>query len=204
MSRLVIGLTGGIGSGKTAVSDLFAMNGITIVDADVIAREVVEPGQPALKTIEDKFGSDILLEDGSLDRRQLRELVFSSPDLKTWLNELLHPAIRLAMIEQTQNAKSAYCILSVPLLVENGLNSMVNRILVVDVDEQIQLQRTCSRDDQSEEQVKNIMAAQASRSERLSAADDVIDNNGNKESLVGQVNKLHKFYLEHAKSTARA
>ncbi len=204
MSSLVIGLTGGIGSGKTAVSDLFAEKGIAVIDADVIAREVVEPGQPALEAIKDKFGSDILLEDGSLDRRQLRDVVFNSPDMKAWLNNLLHPAIRQAMIEQTKNAQSAYCILSVPLLVENGLNSMVKRVLVVDVDEDTQVQRTCARDEQSEDQVKKIMSAQATRSQRLALADDVIDNSGNKDSLVAQVDKLHNFYLECAKSTARA
>lgn len=204
MSRLVVGLTGGIGSGKTAASDLFAKKGIVVVDADIIARDIVEPGQPALEKIKVKFGDQILLKDGTLDRRKLREIVFDSAELKTWLNDLLHPAIRQAMLEQTQNAKSAYCILSVPLLVENGLNQMIDKVLVVDASVETQLARTCSRDGQSEHQVRKIIDAQASREQRLAVADNVIDNNGNLETLVEQVDKLHDIYLEYAKNAAKA
>ncbi len=204
MSTLVVGLTGGIGSGKTAVSDLFAIKGVTIVDADVIAREVVEPGQPALKAIIERFGSEMLLPDGSLNRRALREQVFNSNEDKDWLNELLHPAIRASMLRQTQQASSAYCILSVPLLVENGLNKVVDKVLVVDVDEQQQIMRTSSRDQQSKQQVEKIIAAQATREQRLAVADDVIDNNGPPSALIDQVEQLHLHYLDCVKIMAKA
>lgn len=204
MSTLVVGLTGGIGSGKTAVSDLFAKKGVTIVDADVIAREVVEPGQPALKEIIERFGSEMLLPDGSLNRRALREQVFNSNEDKDWLNELLHPAIRASMLRQTQQASSAYCILSVPLLVENGLNKVVDKVLVVDVDEQQQIMRTSSRDQQSKQQVEKIIAAQATREQRLAVADDVIDNNGPPSALIDQVEQLHLHYLDCVKIMAKA
>lgn len=204
MSTLVVGLTGGIGSGKTAVSDLFAIKGVTIVDADVIAREVVEPGQPALKEIIERFGSEMLLPDGSLNRRALREQVFNSNEDKDWLNELLHPAIRASMLRQTQQASSAYCILSVPLLVENGLNKVVDKVLVVDVDEQQQIMRTSSRDQQSKQQVEKIIAAQATREQRLAVADDVIDNNGPPSALIDQVEQLHLHYIDCVKIMAKA
>lgn len=204
MSTLVVGLTGGIGSGKTAVSDLFAIKGVTIVDADVIAREVVEPGQPALKAIIERFGSEMLLPDGSLNRRALREQVFNSNEDKDWLNELLHPAIRASMLRQTQQASSAYCILSVPLLVENGLNKVVDKVLVVDVDEQQQIMRTSSRDQQSKQQVEKIIAAQATREQRLAVADDVIDNNGPPSALIDQVEQLHRHYIDCVKIMAKA
>lgn len=204
MSTLVVGLTGGIGSGKTAVSDLFAKKGVTIVDADVIAREVVEPGQPALKEIIERFGSEMLLPDGSLNRRALREQVFNSNEDKDWLNELLHPAIRASMLRQTQQASSAYCILSVPLLVENGLNKVVDKVLVVDVDEQQQIMRTSSRDQQSKQQVEKIIAAQATREQRLAVADDVIDNNGPPSALIDQVEQLHLHYIDCVKIMAKA
>lgn len=204
MSALVVGLTGGIGSGKTAVSDLFADKGIVIVDADVIAREVVEPGQPALNAIVDRFGPQMLLPDSTLDRRALRELIFNSDEDKNWLNALLHPAIRESMQAQTQRATSAYCILSVPLLVENGLDKMVDRVLVVDVATKLQIERTSSRDQQSKEQVEKIIAAQASREQRLAAADDVIDNNGERSALIEQVEQLHKHYIDCVKIKAKA
>lgn len=204
MSLFVVGLTGGIGSGKTAVSDLFAQKGISVIDADVIAREVVTPGQPALKKIIEKFGKTILQSDGHLNRRKLRDVIFTTPEHKDWLNQLLHPTIRTSMQQQTLAAKSQYCILSVPLLVENGLNKMVNRVLVVDVEESLQLKRTTMRDQQSELQVQNIMNSQASRQQRLDVADDVIDNNGDEKALEKQVNKLHLQYLDCAKNVAKA
>lgn len=195
MSQLIVGLTGGIGSGKTTVSDLFAAKGIDIVDADVIARDVVKPGTPALSEIASYFGDGILTAQGELDRKALRDIVFSSPEKKDWLNSLLHPAIRNEMISQCQSANSPYCILSVPLLVENGLNKLVNRVLVVDVTESNQVSRTASRDDTSEKQVQQIMAAQASRQERLAAADDIVDNNGEPDALKVQIERLHEQYL---------
>ena len=204
MSELVIGLTGGIGSGKTLVSDLFAKHNIDIIDADIIARQVVAPGEPALGKIVEKFGPAIISADGHLDRISLREQVFTNPELKQWLNNLLHPLIRQQMITQTQQATSPYCILSVPLLVENGMRHMVNRLLVVDVEEQNQLKRASARDGQTEQQIRHIMDAQATRAQRLEVADDLIDNNHSIEETEKQVEKLHSYYLDIVKSSARA
>ncbi|GAA0859119.1 dephospho-CoA kinase [Aliiglaciecola litoralis] len=196
MSDFIVGITGGIGSGKTAVSDRFAKLGIDIVDADIVAREVVAPDSQAVAEIAAHFGPNALLSDGNLDRMYLRQAVFSSPSDKTWLDNLLHPLIRQQMLTQVKQATSAYCILSVPLLIENQLTSMVDRTLVVDVDEATQLARASSRDLQTETQIKNIMAHQASRAERLSHADDVIDNSGPEDQLDPQVQKLHQLYLK--------
>ncbi|KXI26831.1 dephospho-CoA kinase [Paraglaciecola hydrolytica] len=200
MSRLVIGLSGGIGSGKTTVSDLFAALGIAIIDADVIARQVVEPGTPALQAIIIKFGTQVLNDGGELNRSQLRQVVFSDPASKDWLNELLHPLIRAQMLSQTQSAQSAYCILSVALLVENKLSELVDRVLIVDVSEATQLARTVKRDNSNAEQISAIMRAQASRAERLAVADDVIENEGNANELVAKVALLHSQYLKLAAS----
>ena len=198
MSDYVVGISGGIGSGKTTVTDLFVKLGIDVIDADVIAREVVEPGTPALKAIFDKFGESVLDESGRLNRAKLRTLVFEDVEIKNWLNQLLHPAIRHQMLLQTQQAKSAYCLLSVPLLVESKIYSLVDRVVIVDVDEQTQLQRTLLRDKTNEQQIRAIMSAQATRQQRLAVADDVIDNNGNSEDLVEKVAQLHKHYLQLA------
>lgn len=198
MSELIIGLTGGIGSGKTAVSDLFQLKGIDVIDADVIAREVVKPGSTALDAIKTKFTNDILLADGSLDRRKMREVVFTNDDNKLWLNVLLHPLIRTEMLKQTRDAASCYCILSVPLLVENNMRNMVDRLLVVDVPTELQLERASQRDQQSVEQVANIIEAQATREQRIAIADDIIDNSGSRLELQGQIDSLHKSYEKMA------
>ena len=195
MSRFVVGLTGGIGSGKTAVSDRFSQLGIDIIDADIIARDVVAPKRPAVAQIEHYFGEKAVMADGNIDRQYLREKVFSNPQNKQWLDNLLHPLIRQSMIDQINQASSDYCILSVPLLVENNMTQMVQRVLVVDVDEQTQLARASARDQQSEQQIKNIMLNQASRQQRISKADDVIDNTGSLEYLHQQVDELHQQYL---------
>ncbi|WP_297821044.1 dephospho-CoA kinase [uncultured Paraglaciecola sp.] len=204
MSNYVVGISGGIGSGKTTVTDLFAKYGIEVIDADVIAREVVEPGSPALKAIVHKFGQFVLNESGgsssgTLDRAKLRNLVFNNIETKNWLNQLLHPAIRQQMLLQTKQAKSAYCLLSVPLLVESKLYEQVDRVVIVDVDEQTQLQRTLLRDKTNEQQILAIMRAQATRQQRLAVADDIIDNNGQVNDLATQVAQLHKRYLQMAK-----
>ncbi|PML77590.1 dephospho-CoA kinase [Enterovibrio norvegicus] len=191
----VIGLTGGIGSGKTTVANLFADRGIDVIDADIIARQVVEPGTEGLAAIVDKFGTDILDAQGMLDRGKLRAHIFSTPDAKEWLNALLHPTIRLEMLRQTQQATSPYCMLVVPLLIENGLQSLCDRVLVVDVSEQTQIERTTQRDSVDETQVKNILNAQASRKERLSFADDVVENECSNEELNAQVAALHSQYV---------
>lgn len=196
MSRYIVGLTGGIGSGKTAASDAFAKLGIDIVDADIIAREVVEPGTSAYQAIVNKFGQQVLQPDKQLDRGKLRELIFAEPANKNWLNKQLHPQIRKQMNIQCQMAKSPYCVLAIPLLVENHLQELVDEVLVVDVDEQTQINRAMSRDNNSAEQIKAIMAAQASREERLAAADKVIDNNGDPADLTSQIELLHQDYLE--------
>ncbi len=194
---LVIGLTGGIGSGKTTVANLFADTyGIDIVDADIVAREVVEPNTFGLNAIIEKCGKEILLEDGTLNRAKLRDAIFSQPELKTWLNNLLHPLIREKMQQDINQSQSPYCLLVVPLMVENNLQTMTNRLLVVDVDEQVQIQRTQQRDNVSIKQIKNILASQASREQRLDAADDVITNNGDNKALVSQVEQLHLQYLK--------
>jgi len=195
MSKLVIGLTGGIGSGKTAVSDLFAEKGITIVDADVVARQVVEKGSESLIKITEKFGPDSISQDGTLNRPYIRQLVFADKANKQWIDALLHPLIRNIMKRQTQQAESPYCILAVPLLVENGMNKMVDRVLVVDVDTSIQLQRASNRDGQTQQQVQRIIDSQASRKQRLAVADDVIDNSRTPTDLVSQVENLHQKYL---------
>lgn len=195
MSKLVIGLTGGIGSGKTAVSDLFAQKGIVIVDADIIARQVVEKGSESLIKIAEKFGPESITEDGSLNRPFIRQLVFAEKANKQWIDGLLHPLIRNIMTLQTQQAESPYCILAVPLLVENGMNKMVDRVLVVDVDTSIQLQRASNRDGQTQQQVQQIIDSQASREQRLAVADDVIDNSKAPAELIPQVENLHQMYL---------
>jgi dephospho-CoA kinase len=199
MSQFVVGVSGGIGSGKTTVTDLFHKKGIEVIDADIIARQVVQPGMPALVSIVEKFGEALLDEHGQLKRAALRRLIFTDNKAKDWVNSLLHPAIREQMLIQTQNAKSDYCLLSVPLLVENQLQKTVNRVLIVDVTEQNQLDRTLLRDQSQAQQIRAIMGSQASREQRLAVADDVIDNNGAPESLLVQVDHLHRSYQEWAK-----
>ncbi|MGL6464057.1 dephospho-CoA kinase [Aeromonas hydrophila] len=200
----VVAITGGIGSGKTTVANQFAELGIEVVDADVIAREVVEPGTPALAAIAAHFGSDVITPDGQLDRRWLRERVFTDPQAKGWLNALLHPLIRTEMQRQCAAARSPYCLLVVPLLVENRLTALANRVLVIDVDEATQIERTCRRDGVSREQAQAILAAQASRAQRLAAADDVLDNqNGTPEAIKSRILALHETYLAFASQQAR-
>lgn len=199
----VVAITGGIGSGKTTVANQFAELGIEVVDADIIAREVVEPGSPALAAIAAHFGADVIASDGRLDRRQLRERVFTDPQAKGWLNALLHPLIRSEMQRQCAAARSPYCLLVVPLLVENRLTALANRVLVIDVDEATQIERTCRRDGVSREQAEAILAAQASRTERLAAADDVLDNqNGTPEAIKSRIFALHETYLAFASQQA--
>lgn len=199
MSEFIVGLTGGIGSGKTTVSDIFAQDyGIVVVDADVISREVVAPGTSALKKIRDYFGGSVLDDNGFLDRGNLRDIVFSSDEKKAWLNALLHPLIRETMQYQCQQADSSYVILSIPLLTENKLQSMAHRVLVVDCSEETQIARATARDGVGEAQIKSIMRSQASRSERLAIADDVIQNEVQKASLTVQIEQLHRKYLKLA------
>ena len=199
----VVAITGGIGSGKTTVANQFSALGIEVVDADLIAREVVAPGTPALAAITSHFGPEILTEQGLLDRRVLRERIFSDQAAKSWLNALLHPIIRSEMLRQCAAVSSPYCLLVVPLLVENRLTELADRVLVIDVDEATQIERTCHRDGVSREQAQAILASQASRSERLAMADDVLDNqSGTTETIRARILALHETYLAFASQQA--
>ena len=197
---LVIGITGGIGSGKSAVTDSFAQLGITVVDADLAARAVVEPGRPALAAIAGHFGADILLPDGALDRAALRKRVFDDADERKWLEQLTHPLIGEEIFRQLQAATSTYVILSSPLLLETSQNTLADLIVVVDVPEEIQLVRTMSRDSNDEAQVRRIIAAQMPREERLDRADIVIDNSRPLDALDEVVAELHKEFLARAEA----
>ncbi|EPW5500371.1 TPA: dephospho-CoA kinase [Vibrio vulnificus] len=197
---LVIGLTGGIASGKTTVANLFQQHfAIDIVDADIVARQVVAPGSAGLAAIVDHFGADILTREGELDRGQLRQRIFAHAEEKQWLNALLHPMIRRKMIEDLAQVSSPYALLVVPLLVENQLQTLCDRVLVVDVEEKTQLQRTMDRDSVDEQQVRAILKAQASRHERLALADDVIKNESKDQDLLQQITDLHQKYLAMSK-----
>ena len=195
MSRYVVGVTGGIGSGKTTVTNKFAELGIDVIDADLIARQVVEPASPALREIQDHFGAQVIQADGGLNRTALRERIFTDEREKEWLNQLLHPLIREHITASLQAATSVYCIFSAPLLLENKLTYLCDRVLVVDVSEATQIRRTVARDNSNEAQVKAIMRAQISRPERLAGADDIIDNDGPVENIAAQVQALHQRYL---------
>ena len=196
--RYTVALTGGIGSGKSTVANAFADLGINVIDADIIARQVVEPGQPALMAIAEHFGSALIAPDGSLQRRMLRERIFASPEEKSWLNALLHPLIQQETRRQFQQATSPYVLWVVPLLVENALYKQANRVLVVDVTPETQLLRTMQRDDVTREHAEQILAAQATREARLAVADDVIDNNGAPDAIASDVARLHTRYLQLA------
>jgi len=194
-----VALTGGIGSGKSTVANAFADLGINVIDADIIARQVVEPGTPALQSIVSHFGDALRLHDGSLNRRQLRERIFANPAEKSWLNALLHPLIQQETQRQMQQATSPYVLWVVPLLVENQLWKKADRVLVVDVSEETQLQRTMQRDNVSEAHARQILAAQVTREQRLAVADDVIDNNGAPDAIALDVARLHDSYLKLAR-----
>ena len=196
MNTFLVGLTGGIGSGKSAAAEHFETLGVTCVDADIASRAVVEPGEPALEVIAEHFGSDILDDDGSLNRTKLRHLVFADPAERSWLQNLLHPLISAWLLERIEQAASAYVILVNPLLIESGQHSWCERVLVVDVPEELQVSRTMARDDNTEEQVRNIIKAQALRSQRLGMADDVIVNDQDLPHLHASVEQLHNKYLE--------
>lgn len=193
---MLVGLTGGIGSGKSAAAERFEEHGIAVVDADLASRAVVEPGQPALKEIAHHFGDHILLSDGGLDRTALRHLVFANDDERHWLQSLLHPLISNYLRDQISSATSAYVILANPLLIESRQHTWCQRVLVIDVPEHLQLTRTIARDSNTQQQVENIMRAQASRTQRLESADDVITNDQDLAHLYAQVDIQHQHYLE--------
>ena len=194
----IVALTGGIGSGKSTVAHAFARLGITIIDADIIARQVVEPNTPALNANEAHFGRRVIQADGTLNRRQLRECIFSDSSEKAWLNALLHPIIHQETQRQIAAARSPYVLWVVPLLVENQLQHKADRTLVIDVSRETQIQRTMARDHVSREHAEQILAAQATREARLAVADDVIDNNGAQDAIASDVARLHAQYLTFA------
>lgn len=191
----ILGLTGGIGSGKSAAAQCFVDLGVHLVDADDAARWVVEPRRPALAQIAAHFGAGVLQADGTLNRSALRELIFKDPQQRVWLEGLLHPLIREEIRQYLARAESAYAILVSPLLLETSQHQMVQRVLVIDVLESVQIERTVLRDRTNEEQVRAILKAQASREERLSRADDVIVNDRDPAWLKSEVERLHHFYL---------
>jgi dephospho-CoA kinase len=190
-----VALTGGIASGKSTVADQFAALGVPVIDTDVIARQVVEPGQPALSAVVEAFGEEMLAADGRIDRRRMRERVFADPAARRRLESILHPAIRAEMERQSSLAGGAYQLLVIPLLTEGGRRDHVDRVLLVDVPESVQIKRLMRRDEVSEAQARTSLAAQASRSERLAIADDVICNTGYREELFQKVARLHEKYL---------
>lgn len=192
---LRIGLTGGIASGKTSVSDLFAKMGATVIDTDIIARQVVAAGQPALEEIRATFGDAVLNEDGTLDRGAMRQLIFADDEARQRLETILHPRIQVETLRQAEDATGPYSIIVVPLLADSPLRAELDRILVVDCDEDTQIKRLLARDAESEAQARRILAAQASREERLAIADDVIENNSTFDALAAEVSALHDSYI---------
>ncbi len=193
---LRVGLTGGIASGKSTVSALFVERyGVPVVDADLVARQVVEPHSVTLKLIVQQFGKSILNSKGELDRQRLRELVFADDDRREQLEAILHPVIRKEMLQQATQLSVPYCLFAIPLLIETGQQDLVDIILVVDAPEDLQIERLMKRDHTSEQQARSILEAQLDRSARLAAADDVITNTGSIEDLTEQVDRLHKKYL---------
>ena len=193
-----VALTGGIASGKSTVANLFAELGVPLIDTDVIAREVVEPGRPALAAIVAAFGPGVLDAQGCLDRRRMRERIFADPAAKQRLEAILHPAIRAEMERQSRMAGGRYQVLVIPLLAESGRRDHVDRVLLVDVPEALQVERLALRDGVSREQAEAALNAQATRAERLAIADDVIQNAGRVDELKQQVRALHEKYLQFA------
>ncbi|URL02541.1 dephospho-CoA kinase [Avibacterium sp. 20-126] len=203
----IVGVTGGIGSGKSTIVDLFAELGVEIIDADIVAREVVAKGSPLLGKIAEHFGAEILLDSGELNRQALRQIVFERPQEKVWLNNLLHPAIRREMLHQLAQSQSLYVLWVVPLLIENDLTAFCDRVLVIDVLPETQLLRAAKRDQNKIVLIKKIMASQVSREKRLSVADDVVNNepelSQNLPYLRQKVLELHYQYLQFAKEKTK-
>ena len=193
-----VGLTGGIASGKSTAAKFFGALGVPILDSDQIARDVVEPGQPPLERLVERFGPTILTADGHLDRPALRDIVFSDPKARADLEALTHPAIGAALEARSASAGGPYQILVVPLLVEKNLGTHFDRVLVVDCDEALQIRRLSSRDGSTPQQAQAILDAQATRATRLKAADDIISNDADMSAVQKQVAALHARYLELA------
>jgi len=200
---LRIGLTGGIASGKTTVANLFAALGATIVDTDLLSREVVAPGSPLLRQITERFSTAVQNGDGSLNRQELRKRIFDDPEQRKWLEALLHPAIRKLTDERSAEATGPYVIVAIPLLVETGGASRFDRVLVVDCDPEVQLARLTARDGSTRDEALRMLAAQASREARLAVAHDVIRNDGDLAHLRDQVEELHRQYVMAAGNRSR-
>ena len=194
----IIGLTGGIGSGKTTVGNCFSQLGINVINADIAARKVVEKGSPALTQIVEFFGQQSLLENGTLNRAFLREEIFNDTNKREWVEALLHPLIQTWIKQALENSSSAYTILESPLLLETDQHRLADRILVVDIPKELQIQRSGQRDGNNKQQIQAIMDAQLSREERLKQADDIIDNSDPLEGLPSKVETLHQTYLKLA------
>lgn len=202
-NKFVVGLTGGIGSGKSTVADLFADLGVDVIDTDRIARELTEPGTPAYHAIVEKFGSHVVMENKHLNRKTLRKFVFADAALRQWLEELLHPLIREELARQVEISTAPYCMAVIPLLFEKERNPILSRTVVVDIPEEMQVLRTQKRDMHSPEEVEQIMRTQATREMRLGGADDVIYNDKQIQDLLPQVKKLHQDYLKMAQGDMR-
>ena len=192
---LVIGLTGGIGSGKSTVASMFAQHGVAVLDTDQVARWVVVPGEEALSEIRDYFGADVITGNGELDRSAMRERIFGDPQARAKLEAITHPRIRAYVRNWIAQQAGHYCIVIIPLLLEKGWTELIDRILVVDASEVIQQERTIRRDGMNRAQVEAIMATQVSRKTRLDSADDIVTNDGDMEALSAQVDALHQKYL---------
>ena len=194
----ILGVTGGIGSGKSAATQWFESQGIHVVDADIVAREIVAPGQAALAAIQQTFGDWVLLADGCLDRRALREHIFQDPAARQQLEKITHPAIRQSIIQQLQQAQSPYVILVSPLLFESNQHQLVQHSLLIDVDEATQIQRASQRDGHNIEHIQQIIAAQMPRHQKQQLANDIVLNNGSLDALYQQLKVLHLGYLQRA------
>jgi dephospho-CoA kinase len=201
---LRIGLTGGIGSGKSAVAKLFAALGVPVIDADEIAREIVAPGLPAYDDIVRAFGEDILDDNRRINRERLRSRIFDNAQERKRLEMILHPRIRAEMQTQAERVHAPYCLIVIPLLVETGQQDLFDRVLLIDADEDRQIQRVMQRNGLPEAEVRKILASQASRADRLQRAQDVIENNADLAHLAAEVGRLHRYYLTLAETKNRS
>ena len=192
----VLGVTGGIGSGKTVVTDIFSELNIDVIDADIASRKAVEKGSACLKEIENYFGSEVILNDGNLNRQKLREIIFDKEDKKEWLEKLLDPRIFEIINNELAESKTLYAILVSPLLFETGQNKLCTRTLLIDADEKFQIERASIRDSVPEDQIKNIIEAQMPRSEKIRLANDIVSNDSTLESLREKIISLHDTYIE--------
>lgn len=200
---LRVGLTGGIGSGKSTIASLFVMRGVPVIDTDEIARSLMEPGQESFGEIVRAFGETILDENRRIDRNRLRERVFDNADERRRLEAILHPRIRALVRNKLTAVEAPYVIVVVPLLIESGFTDLVDRVLVVDTMENVQIQRTTTRSGLSEPEIRKIMSAQASRAQRLQLANEVIENNGDRKQLEAEVERMHQWYLSLATTTKK-